>query len=116
MHRRDFTGNLIAGGLALFATGIRGKDANRAALLMPIKNIPPGLDVDSLAKAYLDAFPQFADRSLLLRILRDTASRCESMSEAIGDDFERGATLRIGGWVCADMELKLCVLHSRKWI
>lgn len=117
MHRRNFVGCLIVNGLAFSARNICRADViDRATGLAPIKNIPPGFDIYSLAREYLKAFPQFGDRTLLVRAVADSANTPELMNEAIANDFDRGATLRIGGWVCADMELKLCVLHARKWI
>ena len=117
MHRRDFIGCLIVNGLAFLARSIcRADVVDRAPGLTPIKNIPPGFDIDSLAREYLKAFPQFGDRALLVRTVADRASTLELINEAIANDFDGGATLRIGDWVCADMELKLCVLHARKWI
>jgi len=101
----------------MFAGNISSEDVmDRARTLTSIKNIPAGFDVYSLAGEYLKAFPQFDDRLLLLRVVAEKAGTPESMNEAIANDFARGAAVRIGGWVYADMELKLCVLHARRWI
>lgn len=96
-----------------------------AGALLRIENVAPGYDIDSLGNEYLRIFPKYRNKAILMdeiyspggvRTDRKESSAnprilTEFLSDQIARDFDRDATLRIGGWIYAETELKLCALQ-----
>ena len=128
MDRREIINGLIQCSLALLVFPAQEcfGETQSTEPRFRIKNVPPGYDVNSLGKEYLRLFPKCRNRAVLIdelyspggtRTHRPSSSvdariATELLSEQIARDFDMDATLRIGGWVYAQTELKLCALQS----
>lgn len=128
MDRREILYGLIQSSLVLLALPSQpGLDAGTPMMApLPIENIPAEFDIVSLGNEYLRIFPKCRDKENLMEDIfhpeREHGAGSENfasekgvtefLAHAIARDFDRDATLRIGGWVYAQTELKLCALHS----
>ena len=114
MQRRKLLQRLIQASLALLIVPYIAESKNNAATLT-VKNLPPDYDTVSLGSEYLNRYQQYRQQNALLNSLFDATEpprRVEQfLVQAIASDFERDATLRVGGWLYSETELKLCALH-----
>lgn len=112
MHRRQF--------LHLTATGT-------LACALPLACTPPtppldqpGLlaflseqEVYAIGLAYRQDHPDEDDADLLTRLITTaTEATSTALPQHIQDEFSKGETVRIGGWVLARTEARQCALLS----
>lgn len=64
-----------------------------------------------LGRAYLERFPELADRERLERLIdRPPGSGSGWLRERVVSEFRRGATLFLDGWLVSETEARLCAL------
>jgi hypothetical protein len=86
-------------------------------VFFPLKNIPPEIDIASLGGEYQRLIYNWRDEIDLLQRNFDSGHGVHRMdtnevfARLIEADFDSDATRRIGGWIYAETELKLCVLQ-----
>jgi hypothetical protein len=124
MNRRGFLQAALVSQLVLRGRDARGGDKTIESV--PIRNIPPGFDVNSLAARYLSARPQYREPECLLQSIlgrtighernmkraSDRTAVLDLVSQSIAADFGGGAIWRIEGWMYAETELRLCALFA----
>jgi|ERR1700722_5639496 len=121
MFRREFICGLIQSSAVLLGVGAWSTHAIAGAVPLPVKNIPPGVDIVQLAQEYLRIVPASRIKAgPVYRLFKsdrnggfvDEIRATEFLTRSIEADFDQGATRRIGGWIYAETELDLCALHS----
>ena len=125
MLRREFLNAAINGSGVLLSPLLQWfHTSTRLPSIFPVRNIPTGFDVLGLGNQYLRMFPALRNRNALMDsiLYSSVASRpsrqtgadgvFEILTRATELDFERGATMRIEGWVYSITELRLCALYG----